>query len=264
MLGLLGTSCNQLPLSQSPPIESSMICPFEGTELVVQAVSDEPVTAELLAEVAAVISRRLEGLSIQGAAVFPEAENQVMVQLPLEADASQVESTLGNRGQLSFRAQKPGGNPGLLQTLVAEQESIPETDEAALQANRDAIAAFFEPPQLTGSQLSDAQAEVSASGGWEILIDFNDQGSQAFADLTQQLAGTGRALGVFLDDVLISAPTIDVRYAETGITGGAAVISGNFTAEAASDLALQLRSGAFPAPTEILSIQSVTRDENCQ
>jgi len=66
-----------------------------------------------------------------------------------------------------------------------------------------------------------------------------------------------------LDDQLLSAPTVDVTYAETGITGGTAVITGAFSEAIAATVAAQIRSGALPAPTAIVSREPVTLDDNC-
>ena len=106
---------------------------------------------------------------------------------------------------------------------------------------------------------------VSTSGRPpEILVEFNEGGAQAFADLTRNVAGTGRAVGLFLNDELLSAPIVDVSYAETGIQGGQAVINGNFSETEAETIAAQIRSGAFPAPTEVVSLQTVVLDEACE
>ena len=73
--------------------------------------------------------------------------------------------------------------------------------------------------------------------------------------MTKRMAGTGRAIGIFLDDDPISTPIVNNMFAATGITGGKAVIQGNFTAEVANYLAIQLRSGALPVTIEIVSLQ---------
>ena len=78
-----------------------------------------------------------------------------------------------------------------------------------------------------------------------------------FADLTKAVAGTGRTLGIFLDNAVISAPTVNVEFAKTGITGGNAVITGRFKAEEANDLAIQLRGGALPVPVEVVENRTV-------
>ena len=73
-------------------------------------------------------------------------------------------------------------------------------------------------------------------GAWEVVIDFDDEGAKLFADLTRNIAGTGRGLGIFLDNQLISAPSVEPRFAVNGIDGGSASITGGFNAESARDL----------------------------
>ncbi|MGD1904457.1 MAG: protein translocase subunit SecD [Leptolyngbyaceae cyanobacterium] len=133
-----------------------------------------------------------------------------------------------------------------------------EVVQQAIQESNAAIEALFDPADLTGQRLSDAFARpMGNTNRWEVVIEFNGEGSALFAAISRDIAGTGRSIGIFLDDRLISAPTVDVQYAETGITGGGAVISGSFDAEGASDLAIQLRGGALPLPVEVVETRTV-------
>jgi len=141
---------------------------------------------------------------------------------------------------------------------AAERRRQIEAAQQAVQNSNQAILDVFAPPELTGERLTDAFARPTNSGNrWEVVIEFDSEGSAKFAELSRNIAGTGRSIGIFLDDRLISAPTVDVQYAETGITGGGAVISGNFNAESASDLAIQLRGGALPLPVEVVETRTV-------
>ncbi|NES84821.1 MAG: protein translocase subunit SecD, partial [Moorea sp. SIO2B7] len=121
-----------------------------------------------------------------------------------------------------------------------------------------AIAELFESVDLTGKNLKDARPQPDQTGnGWEVAIRFDNEGRNKFAELTKNLAGTGRSIGIFLDEALISAPTVGVQFAQTGITGGSAVITGNFTIESANDLAVQIRGGSLPFPVEIVENRTV-------
>ena len=73
--------------------------------------------------------------------------------------------------------------------------------------------------------------------------------------MTKDLAGTGRSIGIFLDNAPISTPVVGAQFAATGITGGKAVIAGNFTTEAANDLAVQIRGGSLPVPVEVIEVK---------
>jgi preprotein translocase subunit SecD len=204
-----------------------------------------------------------------------------LVQLPGVSDPQQAERVLGGTAQLEFRAQKTGSEQqllienqvlqGHLQELALlqaaqEQGTMPANPEtpakiAALQADvaksEAAIADLFESSKLTGDKLTDAIARPTSGNPWEVVIQFNPEGADLFAELTRNLAGTGRGLGIFLDSRLLSAPSVDVQYAEAGITGGSAVISGNFTAESARDLEIQLRGGALPLPVKVVENRTV-------
>lgn len=254
-----------------------------GSQLTLQ-VQTTPEISEIterdLDAVKRVVEERVNGLGVSESVVQKLGNDQLLVQLPGISDPQQAERVLGGTAQLEFRAQKQGTEGQLrveqatldqhLQELEALQDSIPEGTipspetvveieevQAKVEASEEAIAELFEPAQLTGAQLTDAIAQPTSGTSWEVAIQFNNQGGQQFAELTRNIAGTGRSIGIFLDNRLISAPTVNVQYAETGITGGRAVISGNFDAEGARDLEIQLRGGALPLPVEVVENRTV-------
>jgi preprotein translocase subunit SecD len=254
-----------------------------GSQLTLQVQPTEAipnVTERELEAVQTVVQGRVNGLGVSEAVVQQLGNDQLLVQLPGVSDPQQAERVLGGTAQLEFRAQRPGTERQLpienqiLQEHLAElarlQAQIPEgglidpaTQERieAVQTDIDqseaAIADLFEPPALTGEKLTDAIARPSTGTAWEVVIQFNPEGGNDFAELSRTIAGTGRSIGIFLDNRLLSAPTVNVQYAETGITGGGAVISGNFTAESARDLEIQLRGGALPLPVEVVENRTV-------
>jgi preprotein translocase subunit SecD len=187
-------------------------------------------------------------------------ENQILQQHRLELEALQT----GN----APNGDTPAPDPTAADA-APETDAVPETDadtadavaalQQDIQESNAAIADLFAPAELTGDRLNDAYARPMGQAGdrWEVVIEFNGEGGALFAALSRDIAGTGRSIGIFLDDRLISAPTVDVQYAETGITGGGAVISGSFGAEGASDLAIQLRGGALPLPVEVVETRTV-------
>ena len=128
----------------------------------------------------------------------------------------------------------------------------------SLEGSNQALLKLFEPVGLTGKNLKDARPSPTQAGNaWEVAIRFDEFGGQKFAELTKNLAGTGRSIGIFLDNSLISAPVVGVEFASTGISGGSAVITGNFTVETANDLAVQLRGGSLPFPVKVVENRTV-------
>jgi preprotein translocase subunit SecD len=111
---------------------------------------------------------------------------------------------------------------------------------------------------LTGRNLKYADAVPGQVGNqWKVVLEFDPRGAELFAELTKKVAQEGSRLGIFLDNKLISAPGVSREYAQTGITGGRSEISGNFTVQSATELALQLRGGSLPVPVEIVENRTV-------
>jgi preprotein translocase subunit SecD len=224
-------------------------------------------------DVQRVIKGRIDGLGVTGAIVKSIGTDLILVQLPGVKDARQAERVLGGTAQLEFREQKAGTEERLSAKLMAlraerekhavlkksqspDKQAIAET-QATIDRQYTEIGNLFDKATLTGGHLKEATAQPLSIGGWEVAIEFDDFGSNAFANLTKKMAGTGRSIGVFLDNNPISTPTVNAMFANTGITGGKAVIQGNFTAETASDLAIQIRGGSLPVPVEIVESRTI-------
>jgi preprotein translocase subunit SecD len=118
--------------------------------------------------------------------------------------------------------------------------------------------ALFEPATLTGRDLTGAGRQQQQSGsGWDVTLSFNSEGGRKFAELTKDIAGTGRLLGIVLDGRSISEATVGPEFKPAGITGGGASITGNFSAEEARDLEVQLRGGSLPLPVKLIEVRTV-------
>ncbi len=238
------------------------------TEVTLQASAFEngaELNLQSLDSTQAILENRLADLGIAPSEVEITKPNKIRVRLPQTADAAATQDLLTNPGQLYLRQQKAHTKADLtkeiaeLQRLLVEQNTLLQTTQQAeaealqpqIDRTRARINDLFEPSHLTGEMLVNAKAEPSAqSPTWDVKIWLNAQGADIFADKTKTLAGTDRAIGIFLDEVLLSAPLIDAAFAKTGLTGGEALIAGSFTPEAAKILAVQLRNGALPVRLE--------------
>lgn len=110
---------------------------------------------------------------------------------------------------------------------------------------------------LTGQLLKQANLQFSGTQGSGyvaneplVMVDFNDEGKELFANITRD--NVGKQLAIFLDGRLISSPVINEE-----IRGGTAVISGGFQAEEARELVRNLNFGALPVPIHLASTESV-------
>ncbi|MBF2015194.1 MAG: protein translocase subunit SecD [Rivularia sp. T60_A2020_040] len=249
-----------------------------GSQLTIQ-VKTTPEIKQIgereLEAVQTVLGNRVNGLGVSEPVIQSAGSDKILIQLPGVDNPEQAERVLGGTAQLEFMTQKPGTETQLFalrannEQLKARQEELRsgndkaaiEKNQQELKTNQKAIVELFESldPPLTGKYLTNANPfdPQQGGGGWSAALEFNQEGGKLFADLTKNLAGTGRVIGIFLDNELISAASVGPQFANTGITGGNAEISGNFTAQEAQDLAVQLRGGSLPVPIEIVENRTV-------
>ena len=254
------------------------------------------IGAEQMEAVKAVLDRRVNGLGVAESTLQTVGDDQLVLQLPGVTDPTRAADVLGSTALLEFRAQREGTQEevqslrqlrGQLQSVLAtrndddasaldpvEQDELArrqkelgldgtaktETEqlEQLLARTNQEILDRFESTAFTGKQLVSAGRQQQQNGsGWEVTLNFNAEGGEKFAELTQSIAGTGRLLGIVLDGELISEASVGPQYKAAGISGGTASISGNFTAEDARDLEVQLRGGSLPLPVEILEVRTI-------
>lgn len=249
-----------------------------GSQLTIQLQTTPEVpeiTPEKLEGVQSVINNRVNGLGVSEAVVQTVGSDRILVQLPGVNDPQEAERVLGGTAQLDFRIETSNSEIQA-QYRVKQQELTqllltppPEGEENITQQQRiEALQAeiiplanqLYEKTELNGEKLQGATYQPSPQAtDWEVVLEFNNEGGQLFAELTKQIAGTGRTLGIFLDNELISSPSVSAEYATTGIQGGRALISGGggFTLEQARELALQLEGGALPLPVKIVENRTV-------
>jgi preprotein translocase subunit SecD len=249
-----------------------------GAQLTLQAQTNpkqgiDKITPRIMETAKFVVEQRINGLGVSESAIQISGDDQLIVQLPGVSDPAQAERVLGNTAQLEFRKQKIGTEGRLSverQVLLDKQlkqrqidlggnaEEI-ATNKEDIAKSQTAIAELFDTTGLTGNLLKDAVAQPldAAQSNWQVALTFNDKGGELFAKITGELGGTGRSLGIFLDNELFSSPSVGPEFQGRGITGGTAVITGTFTLQQATDLSLQLRAGALPVPIKIVENRTV-------
>ena len=89
------------------------------------------------------------------------------------------------------------------------------------------------------------------------MLTFSNIGGEKFANITKSIAGSDQLLAIILDGESISEASVGSQFSNTGITGGLATISGNFTAEDARELEVQLKGGSLPLPIEIVESNTI-------
>ncbi len=159
---------------------------------------------------------------------------------------------------VKIKAEELAKALGALGIAVPPGSSQTDSLELLLRTVNQKIVALFEPSELTGKDLVGAgRQQQQAGSGWDVTLSFNREGGEKFASLTQTIAGTGRLLGIVLDGRSISEASVGSQFQAAGITGGAASITGNFTADESRDLEVQLKGGSLPLPVKVIEQRTI-------
>jgi preprotein translocase subunit SecD len=269
------TSLAQLPTPPDPhsltlSVQKQTRSNQKGYQLIIRLkpTKEHPkIDRSDLDGVQTVFKNRLKALGIAEAIIQPIGKDLISVKLPGDSNLEQLKRVLGSNGKIEFCEQKVGTERQLtaeiavlreaeIKQIVLEKTGDKKalaTTHSIIQKQYAEINKLFDRTKITDKQIVRANEEPLANGdGWNVAIEFDQKGGEAFAQLTKNLAGTGRSIGIFIDNNPISTPTVGAEFAATGITGGKAVINGYFTSQTAADLAIELRSGALPMPVEII------------
>ena len=137
------------------------------------------------------------------------------------------------------------------------QDLFSKLIETKLFINNE-IANLFIETELSGKDLINAgRRQEQTNNNWEVLLTFSNDGGEKFADITKSIAGSEQLLAIILDGESISEASVGSQFSNTGITGGLATISGNFSAEESRELEVQLKGGSLPLPIEIVETNTI-------
>ena len=234
-------------------------------ESTLQSVGDDQLVLQLPGEQDPSRAAKVLGTTalLEFRAQKPGTEQEMTGLLKLKRQAVAVLNQ--SRAQQASSDQQPDiKSEELAQALDQLGVKVPagssETDQLELllaEVNKR-IVELYEPAQLTGKDLTSAGRQQQQTGsGWDVTLAFNTEGGRKFAELTQGIAGTGRLLGIVLDGRSISEASVGPEFKPAGITGGAASITGNFSAEEARDLEVQLRGGSLPLPVKVIEQRTI-------
>ncbi|MBE0414157.1 protein translocase subunit SecD [Yoonia sp.] len=190
-----------------------------------------------------IIRRRIDEVGTREPTIQRQGAQRILVQVPGVGSANEIIDLLGTTAQLTF-------NPVLGRTGDANQ-SPGSGNILAPDAEQEGLFYILERrPVVTGEDLENAQLDFDQNGRPAVAFRFNTAAARKFGDYT--LENIGSPFAIVLDNEVISAPTI-----QSHIPGGSGIITGNFTAEEATNLAVLLRSGALPAELTFLEERTI-------
>lgn len=193
------------------------------------------------------VNRRINALGTAESSVVRQGRDRILVQYPGLKDTQQLKTILGSTAKLSFHEVHPQ------MTAEDAQAGRAPAGWKVYPSDEPGAPAYLlrDTPVVQGEELVDSQPGFDQQNNQPIIsFRFNQQGSRKFGRFTQ--AHVGSPFAIVLDDKVISAPVI-----QTAILGGTGQISGRFTVESATALAVQLRSGALPTKLTIVEERTV-------
>ena len=188
-----------------------------------------------------IVRRRIDEIGTNEPNILKRGNDRILVELPGLDDPMRIKSLLGKTANLTFRFVTNNKED----SFGVEKLRFEEDDEEAFVSKRII---------LSGDNLLDAQPRMNSETN-ETIVSFtlDRVGAKRFGKATS--TGIGKQLAIVLDGKIISAPVI-----RDTIASGSGQISGGFTFQSATDLALLLRSGALPAPLNIIEERTVGPD----
>ncbi len=203
---------------------------------------EENAKADAVVRAIEILRNRIDSLGAAETVIQRQGEDQIIVQLPGVTDREKALALIGKTAQLEFLLVND--EPGLLQEAL--EGKIPQGYSLKYTKDKGAPILVESKAYVKGEAISDAKVDVDTSGFNQptISLTFNAKGAKDFADLTRK--HVGQQLAIVVDDVVQSHPNI-----QEPILDGHGQITGQFSYEEASLLALTLRSGSLPAPMRI-------------
>ncbi len=247
---------DKLLKNQYPDLEAASQM-TEGKALVTLRIKDKraaEIKKMAVEQSLETIRNRVDQFGISEPEIIPQGTDRIIVQLPGVKDPARAKNLIGRTALLEFK-------------LVDDEHSlddalkgnVPEGSVVAYESRMDRSSGrrseipllLRSKSLLTGDALESAKVQIGDRFGEpHVSIKFNAQGAKDFDRITAE--NVKKRLAIILDGVVHSAPVIQER-----ISGGQAQITGAFTMEEASDLAIVLRAGALPAPVNILEERTV-------
>ena len=225
--------------------QSSLDVSVEGDALVVQLSAAEKTATDdrTMQQSLEIIRRRVDAAGTREPTIQREGADRILIQVPGIGSASELKALIGKTAQLTF-------HPVLGRTSDANEVAkpgeviLPSLNDKGVFYKLDATSV------VSGQDLVDARPDFDQNGLPAVAFRFDTTAARTFGEYTSN--NVGQLFAIVLDNEVISAPQI-----RSAITGGSGQITGNFTVESSTNLAVLLRAGALPAKMTFLEERTI-------
>ncbi|MFP7570634.1 protein translocase subunit SecD [Marivita sp. S2033] len=217
----------------------------EGSDIVITLSEAERVATDrrTMMQSLEIIRRRIDEVGTREPTIQRQGTDRILIQVPGIGSAAELKDIIGTTAQLTFQPVVGRTDDGNTAPGVGN-EVLPSLDESGV------FYVLEQAPVVTGEELVDAQPAFDQNGRPAVNFRFNPAGARKFGDYTA--ANIGNPFAIVLDSEVISAPVI-----QSHIPGGSGIITGNFSVEESTQLAVLLRAGALPAGLEFLEERTI-------
>lgn len=212
-----------------------------GNELTVSYTPEaiEQFSRQAVAQSLEIVRRRIDEMGTKEPQIQQQGADRIVIQLPGVQDPSEIKDMMGKTAKMTFHLVDEET------TAMDAQMGKISPDSMLVNGDETGYIVLKRAAVVGGEQLDSAKGSYNEKGQPVVAFSFKSLGAKKFATATRE--NVGRRLAIVLDGRVISAPRI-----ESAITGGSGIITGNFTVKETNDLSLLLRSGALPAPLEVV------------
>ena len=218
---------------------------IEGEQIVVTLSEAERLATDdrTMRQSLEIIRRRVDEVGTREPTILRQGADRILIQVPGIGSAEELKDLIGTTARLTF-------HPVVRVTSDAEA-SLEARQMIAPSMNDEGLYYILESTAVvSGEQLTDAQPTFDQNNRPAVSFRFNPAGARAFGVYTAE--NIGSPFAIVLDNEVVSAPTI-----QSAIPGGSGIITGRFTVEESTQLAVLLRAGALPAQMTFLEERTI-------
>ncbi len=206
----------------------------------------EEMVQDALGRSIEIVRRRIDALGTKEPSIQSQGGKYILVQLPGVDNPERIKELIGQTAKMTFHLVNESVSPEQIQAGRAPNgtEFLPYIDAPG------SVVPVYSRVEVSGESLKDSQADFDQNNMPVVTTVFDASGARRFAKLTTE--HVNERFAIVLDGKVLSAPTI-----REPIPGGRGQISGGFSLQGAKDLAVLLRSGALPAPLQVIEERTV-------
>lgn len=206
----------------------------------------EEMIADAMTRSIEIVRRRIDALGTKEPSIQSQSGKYILIQLPGVDNPEHIKELIGQTAKMTFHLV----NENITQAQLESGHAPSGTMFLPMMDNPAQIVPVYSHVEVSGDSLKNSQADFDQNNMPVVTTEFDASGARRFAKLTTE--HVNERFAIVLDGKILSAPNI-----REPIPGGRGQISGGFTLQTAKDLAVLLRSGALPAPLEVIEERTV-------